>query len=215
MSVSRVSRVRRLVPLATATSIAVALIACASSTPQVNTPTPVGAEPSSGAGTPPSQVSAQPEGQPSATETPKPLGSARSNPAPVGSEVVVDYMATTVTEVISPADNTVRSGNMFNSTPEPGSHYMLIGISVTCTRSADQSCSIFSFEFSVIDTGGVTHSAESFLSGVPDLFEDGEFYGGARKSGYLAFIVPDGDNGLILKYSALLGLGGEAFLALQ
>ena len=174
-------------------------LACGSSTPQVNLP-------SEGA----TQPVVAPADTP--TEIPKPLGSARSNPAPVGAEVVIDDMAIKITEIVAPANDIVAAGNQFNTVPEAGNIYIFLNLSITCNKSTDATCSILGFEFSVIDSGGITHDSEFFLAGVSGLFESGEFYGGATKTGYVAFIVPEGDTGLIMKYSNFIS---EAFFALQ
>jgi hypothetical protein len=193
-----------------------AILACGSATPQVNTPTvpPPEGQPSN-TGAPPTEPQELPTAAPTATVTPKPLGSARSNPAPVGSEVVMDDMAISVTEVISHADDLVAKGNMFNPKAEAGSHYLFANMSVTCQKSSDESCSLTGLEFSVIDSAGLNHDAELVMAGVSGMLESGEFYGGAKKAGYVAFIVPDNDSGLILKYSGFLSLSGDAYLALQ
>jgi hypothetical protein len=191
-----------------------AILACGSTTPQVNTPTvpPPEGQPTE-AGAPPAVSQEVATAAPAATATTKPLGSARSNPAPVGSEVVMDDMAISVTEVISPADDLVAKGNMFNSKAEAGSHYIFANISATCQKTTDETCSLSGFEFSVIDSAGLTHDPQIMIAGVSGMLEAGDFYGEAKKTGYLAFTVPDTDTGLILKYSGFLS--GDAYLALQ
>ncbi len=175
-------------------------LACGSSTPQVNVP---------------SVDATQPVIAPlsTPTEEPKPLGSARSNPAPVGSEVTIDDMVIKITEFKSPTNDIVQAGNQFNTMPEAGNIYVFVNVSINCNKGTDATCNIGGYEFSVIDTAGITHDSEIFLAGVSGLFEPGEFYGGATKSGYLAFVVPEGDNGLILKYSSFLA--SEAYFSLQ
>jgi len=185
-------------------------LACGSSTPEVIPPTSEGA-PQAGAQAEPTEAQQEPTSAPP-TE-PAPAGSSRSSPAPVGSQVKVGDITFSVTEVVSPADDIVRQGNMFNSTPVPGSHYLFAKITATCNLSADESCNLSGFEFSLIDSAGVVHDAEIFVAGVPGTFEAGDFFGGATKEGYLVFTAPEGDERLILKYEELFG--GEAYLALQ
>ena len=187
--------------------VGIATLACGGSSPQVSTPAPVGA-------VQPTLPPAQEPTSPPPTPTVAPLGSTRSNPAPVGSEVRIDDYLIVVTEVVSPADDIVQQGNMFNTAAEQGKHYIFANTSVSCTLPADQSCTLSTFEFKVIDSAGIAHDSEFLLAGVTGLLEDGEFYGGATKSGYLPFIVPNDDAGLILHYEALI-FGGEAFIALQ
>jgi hypothetical protein len=166
---------------------------CSGSTPVVN---------------PPDQSGQQEQNQ--STNPQKPLGSARSNPAPIGYEVTIDNMVIVVKGVISPADDTVIQANMFNPTSEPNMVYIFVDISITCKKTTDEKCSILGFEFSVIDSNGVSHDI-AFVAGVSSEFEGGEFYGGATKTGYFIYNVPKDDNKLILEYSSIIS---EAYLAL-
>lgn len=187
--------------------LTLASLACGSvSSPQVTLPE----------ATSPSQDTQPVEVQPTSmppTEAAKPLGSARSNPAPLGAQVSVDNMTFMITEVVAPANDIVREGNQFNSEPEPGQQYIFVNISATCDKGTDDTCNIGGFEFSLIDSSGITHDTELFVAGVNGLLEPGDFYGGAAKTGYLVFLAPEGDEGLILKYEALFG--GEAYFALK
>lgn len=133
-------------------------------------------------------------------------GTARSNPAPVGSEVVVDDMAFQILSIVKPADSIVASGNMFNSTPEPDQEYMFVEVQVTCKKSMDDKC-IFSPELStsVIGSKGIDYDAVVFLAGVEKTLSSTEFYGGAVISGYLPFIVGKEETGFVLVYEPLLG----------
>jgi hypothetical protein len=119
-------------------------------------------------------------------------------------------MIIVVKGVISPADDKVLQANMFNPTSEPNMRYIFVDISVTCKKATDDKCIILGYEFSVIDTNGVTHDME-FIAGVSGKFEGGEFYGGATKTGYFIFNVPKDDNGLIMKYSSVIS---EAYMSL-
>ena len=177
-------------------SLFLLIIACSGSTPEVKLP---------------DQSNTQAQGQSQPTNSSKPIGSARSNPAPMGSEVTVDEMAIKVTEVIAPADTTVENANMFNSTPDTNSQYIMVNLSVTCKKSSDDKCTLSSFDYKVIDSSGVTHDNE-FVAGVSGEIEDGDFFGGAAKTGYLIYIVPKDDKGLLLLYSGFLS--SEAYLSL-
>jgi hypothetical protein len=145
------------------------------------------------------------------TNTLKPLGSARSNPAPLGSEVDIDQMTINIQGVIDPADEIITSGNIFNSDAGEGNKYILIDIVVRCNKSTDDKCNLSGFEFSVIDSNGIAHDVELFVAGVDGLFESGDFYGDSIKAGKLAFIVPIDDNGAIMKYEEIFG--GEAYFS--
>ena len=135
----------------------------------------------------------------------KEVGTARSNPAPVGSEVIADDMAFVVTGAIRPATDIIMDGNMFNTEPEQGQEYILVDLGVTCMKSIDESCSISPFwNISLIGSEGVKYDAESFVTGVDGLLESTEFYGEATVSGYLPFIVNEGETNLILVYEPII-----------
>lgn len=196
-------------------------IACTGSTPAVRTSASSGQENPSNNNVPsntdnniPSNTKAPPPTKEVIipTDTLKPLGSARSNPAPVGSEIDVDNMTIKIQGVVDPADKIIKEGNMFNSEPEAGNKYILVDIAVKCNKSTDDKCNLSGFEFSVIDTNGLDHDSEIFLAGVDGMFEGGDFYGGATKTGKIAFIVPIDDKGLIMKYEAIFG--GEAYFSI-
>jgi len=189
---------------------AVLIAACGASKPQV---TPPAATTTSGAATQAQDIPATEPSGPAPTEPASAAGSSISDPAPVGSEVAVDDMTISVIEVVAPADDIVGQANSSNPTPAPSTHYVMPKISVTCNLATASSCSLTGFEFSLIDSTGVGHSPEIFLTGVPGLFESGRFSGGATTEGYLPFIAPEGDQGLILIYKPVFGSG--AYLALQ
>jgi len=133
-------------------------------------------------------------------------GSARSNPAPVGSEVVVDDMAFKVLTTIRPADDLVSAGNMFNSTPEPDQEYVFVEVQVQCKKTIDEKCSLNpDFSIKIIGSDGVQYDPEMFISGVDGLISSTEFYGDAVISGYIPFIVKESDTGFVMVYEPLFG----------
>lgn len=179
---------------------------CGKSSPQVAPP----ATPTTGGST------AEPQDQPSTPSASEPtpsVGSSSSDPAPAGSEVGLDDMSMRITEVVAPADDIVRQANASHPTPTPLTHYVMPKISVTCNLAAGSSCSLTDFEFSLLDSAGIVHSPEIFVEGLQGLFESGRFSGGTMKEGYLLFVAPEGDQGLILRYKPVFG--SEGFLALQ
>ena len=171
--------------------LALVVLACGSSSDpgvQVNTP-------ASGLG----------NDQPAVAATAQP-GTARSNPAPAGSEVVMDDMAFQILGIIRPADSIVAAGNMFNTTPEPAQEYLFVEVQVTCKKSADEKCSINpTFSMNALGSKGVEYDPEFFLSGVEKLLEATEFYGNAVVTGYVPFIVGKDETGFVLVYDPFLG----------
>ena len=159
------------------------------------------------------EVEEQPAAESEATEA-KPVGSARSNPAPMGSEVVADDRAFKVLSIIRPADDIVIEGNPFNTKPESGQEYLFVELQITCQKSIDEKCSLSSFwNFSVIGSSGVSKDAEWVLAGVEGLLESIDFYGDTTVSGYLPFIVRQDEIDLVFVYEPLL-FGDTFYLAL-
>jgi hypothetical protein len=122
-------------------------------------------------------------------------------------------MTLLVKEPVIAGDDVVRNGKWFNPTPEPGSRYVLVSIAARCNRGQGQTCNLSALSFKLVDSSGVAHNPSIFLAGVPGQLEAGEFFGGAQKSGYVVFLLPEGDSALVLKYEALF-IGGEAYLSL-
>lgn len=148
-----------------------------------------------------------------ALPTQPPVGASRFNPAPPNTQVQIDNMSLSITEVVFPADSLVREGSLWNPTPEPSANYLFVGLAATCNLPAESSCRLSGLEFSLVDTAGIGHNPRLLLAGVPGKFEGSEFFGGATKQGYLIFAV-DGDPAeYVLKYEALFG--GEAYLRLN
>jgi len=151
------------------------------------------------------QASNSNKDQPVAAATAQP-GTARSNPAPAGSEVVMDDMAFQIVSIVRPADSIVASGNMFNSTPEPAKEYLFVEVQVTCKKTTDEKCSINPvFSMNALGSKGVEYDPEFFLSGVDNLLEGTEFYGNAVVTGYVPFIVSKDETDFVLVYDPLLG----------
>lgn len=141
-----------------------------------------------------------------------PVGTSRSNPAMMGSEVSVDDMTFTVLETVRPADDLVAAGNMFNAAPEEGNEYVLVRLRIRCDKGADNTCLTGSFEFSVVDSGGIAHDPNIFIDGVSGMLEFGEMFGGSTMEGSIVFEVPQGDAGLVLIYEPLFG--SKTFLSI-
>lgn len=152
------------------------------------------------------------------TEAPKPtatkeLGTSRSNPAPVGSEIVADDMAFVVKELIRPADKIIMAGNMFNTEPEENQEYVMVMLEVNCMKGSDDKCNISPFNFTLLGSKGVDRDVEWSVAGVSNILESKDFYGGSSVSGYLPFIVDKDETDLLLVYEPLL-FGDNFYLAL-
>lgn len=162
--------------------------------------------------TAPLVVTQAPQPAPPEATVPPP-GTSRFNPAAADSQVQIDNLALSVTDVVFPADAAVRDGSLWNPTPEPDADYILVGIAATCNLPSDASCRLSGLEFSLVDPDGIGHNPRLLIAGVPDKFEGSEFFGGATKRGYLIFVIGGEPATYVLKYEALFG--GEAYLRLE
>jgi len=138
-------------------------------------------------------------------EVTKEVGTARSNPAPLGSLITADDMSFEILGSTRPADDIIMSGNMFNTEPEEGEEYILIEMKIECLLDQDDTCNISQFSFKLIGDEGVTYDAEWLVSGVDGLLESEEFYGGGVVNGSLPFIIEETDSDLVFVYEPFLG----------
>ena len=144
-----------------------------------------------------------------------PVGTARSNPAPAGSEVVADDMAFVVTGSTRPATDVIMAGNQFNTQPEAGQEYVLVNVRITCRKSSDDKCSFFVYNLKMLGSSGVQRDPEFMVAGVNGLLDLSitEFFGGATIEGGIPFIVNSDETELLLVYSPFLG--NPFYLAIQ
>lgn len=174
--------------------LAVLALACGGSTaPEVNAPS--------------SNQSNSSQPTTAAAATTAPVGSARSNPAPAGSEIVIDGMAFVVTSATRPATDIIMAGNPFNTSPEAGQEYVLVSLRVTCQKTADEKCDFSAYSMKLLGSSGVQRDSQSIVAGVSGLFEafGTEFFGGASIEGSIPFIVNSDETDLLLVYSPLFG----------
>ena len=169
---------------------------------------------------PPQPTQAPEETQPpepteAPSATPQPLGWARSNPAPVGSHVTIGDVTMWVSDVTRPADRIIADASRLNPKPGAGNEFVMMTFNVTCNRGPDEACGLAAeFELSLVGSSGLAQRPEWFISGIDGKFESGGFFGGATRSGWLAFKVRQGEADLVLAYEEFFG-GGTAYLAIQ
>ena len=145
----------------------------------------------------------EPTAAPAPTAT-KQVGTARSNPAPIGSEVVVDEMAFLVLGFTRSATSIVLGANQFNDEPGDGQEYVLVDVQISCQKSSDDKCNISTFYFNLIGSSGIVRDRE-FVASLDGLLEDGEFFGGAVLSGGIPFIINTDETEILLLYEELFG----------
>jgi hypothetical protein len=132
-------------------------------------------------------------------------GSSRDNPYPVGTAVDVgSNMLITVGTVTRPADKKVQQYNEFNDTPEPTLEYMQVEIQAKCTKPASDTCSLILASIKAVGADGQVHDP-ALVAGIPnELDTTTEFFGGSTKTGNLMFLVPKGDQTVVLIVEVLL-----------
>ena len=135
------------------------------------------------------------------TAVPEP-GYVRSNPVPFGSDTspVVDDTAIFVLDVTRGWDQhkQVRS---YNDDPEDGYEYVLISVQIDNLGDPNSSKSFSESRFEVTGDRGVVYDG-AYVAIEDEL--GGEIYGGSTLRGNLIFEVPSDEEGLVLKYNALL-----------
>jgi hypothetical protein len=152
---------------------------------------------------------------PSAVPTQE-LGKTRDKPLPRSSVVDIGGdMQVMITNVQRPANDIIAQGNMFNDTPVPNvEEYMIVKLHVECKKSANEKCSFNDYEFKIVGADGKVHDRAS-VAGVAQAFEPfAEFFGGAALDGNIAFLVTQGDPGVVLFHDPLL-FGDPVYISLQ
>jgi hypothetical protein len=134
-----------------------------------------------------------------------------SNPAPVGTGVLVDNMKIVVIEKIRPADSIVAKGNMFTDTPVADQEYMFVKISASCEQAEDKQCNFDTYNFKTLGSDGVEKDFKQ-VTGVDGLVKYTTFNGGYTLTGILSFLVNKNDVKIVLVYQA--STGDNAYLAL-
>ena len=89
---------------------------------------------------------------------------------------------------------------------------MFVNVTITCGKPADQECILSVYNFKVLGSDGVLINPETTIAGVDSLLTSTIFFGGATKTGNIAFIVQKGDANISLVYQT--SLGDKFYLAL-
>jgi len=150
--------------------------------------------------------------EPTATQSLPELGTSRANPAPLGVEIVQKNFNFIVNEVTRPADAIIKEGNMFNSDPEPGNEFVMVQITIVCTKESSEKCNISPYDFTASGSVGIVRDANAFLAGVPNMLESTEFFGGATVTGKLVFEVGQDETNIIMTYEPLFSFTEAHFL---
>ena len=137
-------------------------------------------------------------------ESVPPAGTARSNPAPMGSAIIAFDMVFTVIDYERPANKTIERANMFNTKPQGDREYILIEMEIACEKTFDEKCVIRGSSFEIVGDGGVIYNRR-YASGVKGgLITNEEFFGGTTITGKIPFIIERSETNLILIYDQFL-----------
>ena len=142
------------------------------------------------------------ESTPKPTATKK-VGTARSNPAPAGSEIIVGDVSLQILDAIRPANDIVMAADSYNKMPEDGYEYIILEIKMTCELGSDYECSVYPFVyFTIIGNSGVVTDPDYRVDEIDGSFErmDTKFYGGTTIIGKLTFIISVDETDMLLVY---------------
>jgi len=141
--------------------------------------------------------------KPTNTPTPIPLGSTRDNPIPA--KTWVDYgggIQVAIAEVVRPATNLVMRANQFNNKPGDGQEYIQVAVALACKKKSSETCSFSPYALSAVGADGNVRPLEAFVAGIEQL-DSNDMFGGAEKSGWTFFIVPAGDEKVVLFFDGI------------
>lgn len=139
--------------------------------------------------------------EPTATPTPEPaeVGTSRSNPLALGTELGFETWAVTITEVIrgEAANQAIATANQFNDPPREGFEYVLISLDLA-NIGTKQEAQDTSFAVDVRLTGdrNVLYGPASVVKPKP---LEGQLFPGGTTSGQIAFEVPKEEQNLMLR----------------
>lgn len=107
--------------------------------------------------------------------------------------------AITVTGYIRPADQIIRSANMFNDRPEPDQVYVIVNVEVECDESFSGRCEANYLNFELVGDDGTIYTHPYI---VLDQELDVNLLAGGRGQGQLPFLISKEDTNLRLIYKS-------------
>jgi hypothetical protein len=139
----------------------------------------------------------------SPTPTPTPIGYSRSNPAPIGTVLTIQFdwigktysVKITLLEIIrgEEAWTRIQEANMFNAAPDQGYEYILVKIRFEYISgpTADTAYTVSKVYFDVISEKGAEYPVVSVVPPTPNL--DTTLYPGASNEGWAGYLVATND----------------------
>ncbi|MBT3669015.1 MAG: hypothetical protein HON98_09785 [Chloroflexi bacterium] len=129
-----------------------------------------------------------------------------SNPAPQGTQVVIDDISYEVISSIRPATDIVMAGDEYNNKPFDSEEYILVGLEATCQKPSSEDCHFSLKYISLFGSYGEKRFREVFMNGVDGLMESADFKGGESIRGTLPFIIPNDESDLMLVVETVFGV---------
>ena len=124
--------------------------------------------------------------------------------APAGTAVDIgNDMTLTVLDVTRPADDSVESGSVLNTTPPEGEEFLWVDVEVSCNSDSGAPCTFYPTVMKAVLSDGSTRDLQIFIEGVDDWDTAVEIEGGDTEQGFLLFIVPTAETDVLLSYQDL------------
>jgi hypothetical protein len=122
--------------------------------------------------------------------------------APAGSAVDIgNDMSLTILDVTRPADDVVANGSILNITASAREEFMQVDVQVTCNSEPGTQCTFYPTVMKAVLGDGSRRDLQTFIEGVDDWDTTIKIEGGATEQGFLLFIVPKSEPGLVVSYS--------------
>jgi hypothetical protein len=128
-------------------------------------------------------------------EAPATEAGSRENPVAVGSTITGDKWTIVINSFNPDGTAAVAEANQFNEAAPAGSHYGIINYTVTYTGADSSYAAEVGVDY-VTAAGNVVNTYDNFVV-LTDAIGLDELFTGASATGSAAFVVPDGDTGLI------------------
>lgn len=119
----------------------------------------------------------------------------RENPYPMGTTITGREFTVTINSFTPDATAQVLAANPLNDSPDQGSTYALVNLTVTNNQDTAQSPIWVSVDY-VTAAGNVISSTDKFAV-APDPIANNDLYKGASATGNVVLMIPTGDAGVL------------------
>lgn len=135
------------------------------------------------------------EEEPVPSEAPAAEAGTRENPVAVGSTISGDKWTIVINSFNPDGTAVVAEANQFNEAAPAGSHYAVVNYTVTYTGADSSYAAEVGVDY-VTASGNVVNTYDNFVI-LTDAIGLDELFTGASATGSAAFVIPDGDAGLL------------------